>query len=145
MRDPPTPQCIEEQQQGNAAKHGHSGNIGEDGEVGDEEESESSRNAVRTPPPCEVGLSAQRASGYMSGRAHPLVDSAHQPHMAKDTTKSTWSNTERRETPDPVQDRWARKRAVSRRPLLLLKAVTSNEGITTAPLCGHVLAERRAP
>ncbi len=48
-------------------------------------------------------------------------------------------------SPDPVQDRCARKRAVSRRPLLLLKAVTSNEGITTAPLCGHVLAERRAP
>ncbi len=89
MRNPPTPQRMEEKQKRHAAKHGHRDKVGQDGERGDDHEAESSRDAVPTPPPCEVGLSSWRPPGHMSGRSHQLVNSTHHAHPSKGTTKAT--------------------------------------------------------
>lgn len=54
VRNPPTPQCIEEHQGRHATKHACSGKIAEDGEGHDDYEPESSRDADR--PVVLVGL-----------------------------------------------------------------------------------------
>jgi hypothetical protein len=83
MRNPPTPQCVEEHQGRNAAKDGHPGDVADHGDGYDDDEPESSSDALPTPPPGVVSLGSGRAEGHMSGRPQPLVDSPHHTHLRR--------------------------------------------------------------